>query len=385
MKPFSSFKFFLENKKKALLTFIVIILTVCAVSFITVLINSIYDTINQIYLNMFNKISIIYTTNSITGMPDNVVTKLKTSKDIEKLVPVFDMEDTSMKLAVGGNTSIPIAFTSTENQKEVMNRVGDTLKEGRLPNKNAYEIAVHWKLMNNKGWKLGQYVGSDVNDQEWLNGKYKIVGVLDGPSVLGVGGYSNWIDEHKKAGIFNEDKPAAYIIIPKSGKLSAVNKMLSGFDKKKVSIETYDFLEKEISGNMGGLSSTLTIIIVSIVLILSISTGALMYLIYTQRSDEFGILSAMGYRRSFVRSLIIREVTTLSIISWIFGMLFSYAFIQIFNNLVYLPKGTPLNFFCASAFYNTIIIPVMIAFFSIVPILLKLRRQDAITVIERRD
>lgn len=126
-----------------------------------------------------------------------------------------------------------------------------------------------------------------------MSGKYKIVGIIDGPSVTDIGGYSTRTDKYKKSGIIKSGRALAYAVIPKDGKRAELNKLLAGFDKKKVSIESYDYTKKIITKQFGRLSTTLTMIIVALVSILSISTGALMYLIYVQRSDEFGILSAM--------------------------------------------------------------------------------------------
>lgn len=385
MKPFSTFKFFTVNKKKGLLAFIVIILTVCAVSLITGLINSIFDTVNEVDLKMFEKFSIVYTSNMLTGLPKDTVDKLKSDKDIKELLAVDGVDFTDISLAIGGNTSIPVLFAPSESNKKMQQIVGDTLKQGRMPNSGAYEIVVHWKVMNNKGWKLGQKVGSDVNDDEYLNGKYKIVGVLDGPTVICFGGKTKSYDDYKKAGLIKKDKVYAYTVIPKDGKRNAVNKLIGSFDKKKISSDTYDSLKKDIDKSLSSLSGMLTAIIVIVVFILSISIGALMYLIYMQRSDEFGILAAMGYRRSFTRNLIIKEVTSLNLISWVFGMLLSVGMIVLLNIYVYTPKGTPLTVISVSVIENTLIIPVMVAVFSLLPILIKLRRQDAITIIERRD
>lgn len=89
--------------------------------------------------------------------------KLNSDKKIEKLIPLDDLEETTMNLAIGASTSIPIAFASVDNKKYLLDKIDDNIKEGRMPKQGAYEIAVHWKLMNNKGWKIGQYVGNDVD------------------------------------------------------------------------------------------------------------------------------------------------------------------------------------------------------------------------------
>lgn len=386
MKPFSALKFFAENKKKGLMTFLVLIFTVCAVALITTLINSIFDSVNETSMKLMENVSFVsYTSDTITGLPKDAVDQMKYSPNVDKLIPVDDFDYTSITLAIGGNTSIPIDFSKKEDSEEVLKRIGDTVKEGRMPDTDAKEIAVHWKVLNNKGWKLGQTVGSEVNEEENLAGKYKIVGILDGPSVMGFGGASYNREKWKNSGVIKGDAVLAYAVLPKQGKLDAVNKMLDGFDKKKLSVITYTSLKKEIDRSLSGLSTTMLSIIIIVVFILSISIGTLMYLIYLQRSEEFGILSAMGYRRSFIRRLIMKEVISLNLIGWAAGTLLSMGAIALLNNFIYLPKGTPMGLISIQSILYTLIIPLMVVCFSLLPILTKLHKQDPITIIERRD
>lgn len=386
MKPFSAMKFFAENKKKGFMTFIVLIFTVCAVALITSLINSIFDSVNETSMQLLENVSFAnYTSDTITGLPQDIVDKMKNSPDIDKLVEIDDFAYTNITLAIGGNTSIPISFSKKQNNELMLSKIGDSVKEGRMPDTGANEIAVHWKVMNNKGWKLGQMVGSDVNEDENLNGKYKIVGILDGPSVMGFGGNSIDLEKWVKNGVVKKGTVLAYAVMAKPGKLDTVNKMLDGFDKKKITVTTYTSLKKELDKALGGLSTTMLAIIIIVVFILSVSIGTLMYLIYLQRSEEFGILSAMGYRRSFIRRLIIKEVISLNFIGWCAGMLFSMGVIWLLNTYIYVPKGTPISLINIQSFLYTLIIPLMVACFSLLPILSKLHKQDPITIIERRD
>lgn len=385
MKPFSAFKFFVENKKKGVLTFVVIVLTVCAVSLITGLIRSIFDIVNEVDLKMFESISFVSPADALGGMPEAVTQKLKSDGDIKELLPVYDMGNTDFYMAIGGNTGIPVIFASPASEREYLSVTGDRVTQGRLPGDGAFELAVHWKVMNNRGWKLGQEIGSDVSDDENLNGRYKIVGVLDGPAVTVVGGASKNMAQYRKLGIDTGDNPLAYAVVPREGRREAVNAVLAGLNKKQAQIYTYDSMQKELQRDMGGMQSMLSLIVIVVVFILSLSMSALTYLVYAQRSEEFGILSAMGYRRSFIRGLILREVLSLNLVSWLIGLLGAVGMFALLNRLIYTAKGTPLALASADSVGYTLAIPLMVAVFSLLPILIKLRRQDAITVIERRD
>lgn len=83
MKPFSALKFFTENKKKGLMTFLVLIFTVCAVALITTLINSIFDSVNETSMKLMENVSFVsYTSDTITGLPKDAVEKMKNSPKI---------------------------------------------------------------------------------------------------------------------------------------------------------------------------------------------------------------------------------------------------------------------------------------------------------------
>jgi putative ABC transport system permease protein len=382
MKPFSALKFFKENKRKSVMTLVVLILSVCAISLITVLINSIPQTCSDTVLNPLEKFSIVYPLSGEYYLSDDAVTKLNANDDIERLIPA-DISDTSINLAIGGNTSVPVVFATKSDDEYLLDQLGDHIKQGRMPEDGKAEIAVQWQVMANKKWKLGQTVGSQKSPDEWMQGSYKIVGIIDGPNIAAVGTQSFRQTQYLKNG-FSMTKPIGYIIIPKAGKLHTVNKAIDDM-KSIVSFDTYESDKKMLDKALGGIQSTMTMIILIVVIILSISVATLMYLIYLQRSDEFGILTAMGYRKSFIRNLIIKEVASLVSISWLVGIALSFLMVYLLNIFVYNPDGNIIRMTGANVYTNTLTVPIMVSIFSAVPIILRLRRWDPITIIERRD
>ncbi len=382
MKPLSALKFFKENKRKALVSFIVLIFTVCAISLITVLINSMTGTIKDVNLKPFEYFSCVYPMDGEFFLKDSVVQKLKANEDIEKLIPA-DIGNTSITLSIGGNTSVPVAFMDKKDTQMLLDKMEDKVIEGRLPENNKSEVAVHWRILANKKLKVGDSIGSFKDKDEWLNGEYKIVGKLDGPSVLFVGSESFKLKQLKESK--EVIKPTGYLILPKEGRMDSLNKFLSSMDKSEANFETYNHLKDFIDEILKGLNSTIIAIIFIVIFILSISVGALMYVIYIQRSDEFGILYAMGYRRKYIQNLIIKEIMSLNIICWTVGLIFTYGVVCLLNKFVYNPKGDILNMFSLNVLGYTLIIPVMVGLFSILPIAMRLRKWDPVAVIERRE
>jgi len=382
MKPLTSLKFFKENKRKAIASFIVLIFTVCAISLITVLINSLIGTIKDLNLKPLEYLSVVSSMDGEFYLKDSVVNKLNDNPNVEELLPA-DFGNTSINLAIGGNSSVPVIFLKKSYYGILMDKMGDTIKEGRMPQESTNEIAVHWRIMANKKWKIGDTVGSFKDKNELLIGEYKIVGKIDGPNVIFIGTES-FKQKQLKANS-KVDKPTGYVIFPKKGKRDALNKFLSSINKTEANVFAYDETKKLIDTALKGINSTIVFIIFIVNFILSISVGALMYVIYIQRSDEFGILYAMGYRRSFIRNLIIKEIMSLNLICWTAGLIFTFGVIYLLNRFVYNPKGEILTIFSTNVLTYTLIIPIMVGLFSILPIAMRLRKWDPVAVIERRE
>jgi len=383
MKPFSTFKFFKENTRKGIVTFIVLILSICGISLITVIVNSIYDTVNSAW-EPFTKYSLVSKIDGDFYLNNSIVSSLKSSNNIEKLISC-DISYTNISLGIGGGSSSMYGIFAEKSDIEYyLSEIGDSIKEGYLPQNNTNEIAVHWRVMSSKKWKLGQIVGSNVNSDENLAGSYKIVGILDGPALTLVGTQTSNEKKYNENGL-KLNKPLCYAVFPKPGKLYSVNKSLDTLDKSKASVVDYSQIQKDMNESESSMNSTLLLIILIVVLILSISVGSLMYIVFLQRSNEFGILISIGYKRRFIYFLIFREILALNILSWITGMVITYFLVLFLNNTVYIPQGNILNFFNTRVFIYSLVVPIIVTLFSIPPIYLRMHKQDIITTIERRD
>jgi putative ABC transport system permease protein len=358
-------------------------LSVTVVSFITSLVTSIITDAMNANLKPYEYCSAVSKTSNELFIKDSVVNKIKSFPETKEVVNVID-SNTSFQ-ALMGNTSSPIYFITNENDlKEIMDITHMSLSEGRLPHGEEYEVALHESVLKNKNLKIGDYIGNDMQDDEWLPGKYKIVGSLKGEALIGFGNKSISAETYKNAGL-TTDKPMALIVVPKEGQMDKLNEKLDQIDKKQAMIYNYTSLKETIDSQIASMNILLQIIIFVVVFILSISVGALVFIIYIGRSDEFGILYAMGYRKSFINRLILKELTALSVVCWLLGYLLSMGMISALNHFVLASKGQTLYFFTSTGLINTLFIPVMVLICAAFPILRKFKKWDAIAVIERRD
>ncbi len=373
MRIFSGLKFFQENKKKSIVFLSVIVLAVCVVTIITILINMLIGTVQDYNVSPYQYFSTVITNDS-SEISNDVVTEAEQNKYIDNVLSI-NYDESLVKLVVGGYSRIPIFFLTPEDTDKLLKRTAVKIKEGRLPKVNSHEVALDWRLMANKGLKVGGKIGSLVDNDEVLYGEYTIVGSLAGKTMLSVGSdiYSQKISL----------KGMLLLHLEKNTE-KAEDYVESNFDDSKYLVTSYESQQKFVDDSFNSLKSVLVAIITAVAIILSISVGAFMYIIYVQRCDEFGIMIAIGYSRKFVRNLILKEVTLLNTFSWFIGVVLSLLIVLILNIFIYIPQGVSMNPFKINVLINTLIIPVISALMSIIPLMRYLKKTDPISVIERR-
>lgn len=383
MRPLSPLKFFVENKKRTLVIVIILVLSVAVVSFITSLVGSIIKDVLNANLKPYEYTSTVSRNPDELFIKDEVVEKITAFPETDKVIPVI--EDMTMFQALMGATSVPFYFITDEGELQQMMEIYHlVLAEGRLPAGDAFEVVLHENLLRNKKLSIGDDFGSDVQEDEWMKGQYKIVGTLQGDSLIGLGGKSRVAETYLNAGL-SMDQPMSLIVVPKPGQLDSLNEKLDQLDSKETTVTNYTSLKRMIDNQIASMNVILQIIIFVVVFILSISVGALVFIIYMGRSDEFGILFAIGYRKAFIKNLIIKELAALSSVSWVLGYVISMGMMYALNFFYLNGKGQGLYFFTSQGLINTLFIPVMVLICAAYPILRKLKKWDPIAVIERRE
>lgn len=380
VNPMSPAKFFIENKRKVTIIVITIILAVCAISLVSSLTGSLINSSKFIWIEPFEKYSLITPLQGEYFIKDSVVERIDKIEGTKKTIYI-DVDFTTISLPFGGNDNVPVYFMEKEDIEYVLAENRCKLIEGRLPDRNANEVILHWRIMSNKNLKIGDYIGSLADKGEVLAGKYKITGIIDGDAVLSFGGESYKEKQLKKIGEIKNKM--AILIFPENGS-STLNKELELVDGTDAKCYTYQQLKDKLEEQINGLNTTLLIIILVVVSVLSISVGALMYITYMQRTDEFGILYAIGYSKKYIIKKISKEIIYLNIFSWITGMILSFVFIFILNKTIYNPQGQVLTLFDFRELFFTLFIPIMVGVFSLYPIIRVLKKWDPISVIERR-
>lgn len=279
----------------------------------------------------------------------------------------------------------PMPFNLRAGRKEEMDfllgRVHARLMSGgRLPEPGTNEVAIHENIMKANGWSIGREFGVDVDEEDWMVGRFKIVGILAGPVPVGVCSFeylNNPLQYAFAAKLWERE-----IVVAKPGRTAEMNAFLRTFKEVKV----YDKARAVDDVTQGFDRIILVFRFISILLIVVVSfvVGLINNIFFAQRIDEFAVLLAIGHTQRRLFRMVAGETAAMMALSWGLGLALGLGIFAVFRETVMAPRGIPLPFWQPGAILVSLVLPLVAQAFAVVTVLGKLRRLDPVTIIERR-
>jgi ABC-type antimicrobial peptide transport system permease subunit len=262
----------------------------------------------------------------------------------------------------------------------LMDRTGARLKEGRLPESGTNEVALHENLMRANDWELGREFGVDVDEEDWMLGRFKVVGVLEGSTPLGLCSFEFLNNPLQYA--FSAKLWERVIIVAKPGRTAELNAWL----RTKKDVKAYDKTRAVADVTQGFDRILLVFRFISVLLIIVVSAvvGLLNSIFFAQRIDEFAILLAIGHPQRRLFRMVTGETAALMAFSWALGVGLAYLVYEGFRVFVLLPRGIPVPLWQPEPVLVSLVLPVVAQVFAGVTVIGRLRRLDPVTIIERR-
>ncbi len=201
------------------------------------------------------------------------------------------------------------------------------LVEGKLPIENKNEIIIPKRYALQNKLKIGDYIGSEVSSSYTIKGKFKVSGITDGPVMLGV------ISDNKEN--IPRDKVLKHSILYSVKDIKDKNLInyLSKDTPKNVLIMDYYSASKQIDSVIKSVNALSHMLNMIIIIVLCISLGNLNYINFLNRKYEFGVLLAIGYKKSTLYFKLWKEnchCMFIGIYSW-YIIKYSYCFYFKFN------------------------------------------------------
>lgn len=383
IRPLSPLKYYKENKKKAAVVVVTLFFAVFCISFITTIVNSIFSSAKDSNIAPLSKFTFIEPARGQTFLKQEAIDEIQAMDTVDTLYSVM-INNTSIT-TVMGNTSAPMIFLNNESDlNAVFEKCGLTLVDGRMPEVGSYEIIMHSSMMKNKGLKVGDKFGDEVDSSEWVTGTYTIVGEFTGASVIGIGTDNYYLNSLKESGVDTSKTSMYALAFPKDGYIDKMNDALDRVDAKTAFITSRNTVLESFDEQMQSINSILSLIILVVTFGMAVCVGALIMNFYGQRNNEFAILFAIGYNKKNIRRLVCGELAFISVLGWAVGYLFSFVSFIAIDQWLFAPLGQKMVFFSLSGLLYTLIVPLLVFLCAAVPVLRGLTKKDLVTVIERR-
>lgn len=375
------FKYYLSNKRRGISLIFVMALTVFSIYFVTSLVQSIFSTVEYSNIACLNDFSFVYPVGGSSFLSDETVEKIQKDDSVKKAYPIL-LEYTVIN-NIFGTTSGYAAFMEEADIKEIFNDYSLTVTEGRLPQKNSYELIMHDDMLKNKGLSVGDTFGSAVDDGEPIEGIYTITGAFSGNSYMAFGTKSYKQKELEELGLDFKNTTFGLLVTPKTD-LDTMNTMLDTMSHNEAAAMTLSYAQKTLKDNVSSIKFLMGVIAIVIAVSISAAVCIVLETTYNDRMEEFGILYAIGYKKSWLFRNIIAEIVVLVFISWILGLILSYGVLSLVAKSVFEPMGQMLSIVSIQSLLYTIIVMAVFVVVTILVTILKFAKKDLIAIIEMR-
>lgn len=375
------FKYYLSNKRRGISLIFVMALTVFSIYFVTSLVQSIFSTVEYSNIACLNDFSFVYPVGGSSFLSDETVEKIQKDDSVKKAYPIL-LEYTVIN-NIFGTTSGYAAFMEEADIKEIFNDYSLTVTEGRLPEENSYELIMHEDMLKNKGLSVGDTFGSAVDEGEQIDGKYMITGAFSGDSYMAFGTKSYRQKELEELGLDFQNTTFGLLVTPKTD-LDTMNNMLDTMGHDETAAMTLSYAKETLQENISSIKFLMFVIVIVIAVSISAAVCIVLETIYNDRMEEFGILYAIGYKKSWLFRNIIAEIVVLVFISWILGLILSYGVLSLVAKSVFEPMGQMLSIVSIQSLLYTIIVMAVFVVVTILVTILKFAKKDLIAIIEMR-
>lgn len=363
-------------------------ISVFLIAAIVTLLNSVDTTIRANYGSV-RRYSLL-TPQLSADVPPAVLAKARTFPGIKSVI--VGMPYIAPIKTVFGEMPIPIYGLTSADMPRLVEATGNTLVEGRYPKVNEPEITLSRLWANNFHLKVGQMWHPDSERFPTITEPQKVVGILEGGELLAIADKT-----YLELTLPSIVQRPSYLFVPTSleklGALSARMRALTerpqiyGFkrdDVRYVRVFTFDALVNELRRSLAFLYRFLAIADVLVIGAVALLAGFLANIFFEQRLGEFGLLSALGFRRERLAKRLVIETGTLVLVAWGLGLGLTTLLFELLDLFYMTPNGLIVAKIGLDAFVYTFPIPLIVGVASLATVLSRLYRVDPIEIMERR-
>jgi len=175
------------------------------------------------------------------------------------------------------------------------------------------------------------------------------------------------------------------LVVPKAGQQTVVEAWLEEtIASDEIGIRTFTTMERDYRLGLWAFLVLFGIIEAVIAVVAAIALAILSNIFFIQRRDEFGILHAMGHRRSWLVFRTAKESASVVFAAWLLSVGLGGIGLLVMKMALFVPKGMSFNIFNPAPWVYTSILPLTVILASSSLISRTFRRLDPVSIIERR-
>jgi ABC-type antimicrobial peptide transport system permease subunit len=381
-RPLSSLTFYLRHRRRGLLMILGTAIMVVGITFPVFLLSAMTDAILP-YMDYLQHVSVVAPSHA--ELDPGVVGQVGSCEAVARIIPAVRL-GMQMVIPPGGATDVTVYGVSEADLPILLDLFEMQVQKGRLPRPRTNEIVLSAAIITNRGLHVGDVVGGDTDTGDTLiidnlPTEMVITGILspDRPWI----GFASF--EYLRSHELTASRNPRLLLIPRQGQKPALDRWLEqNIDPAQARIITYDLRERDYREQTTSLALTFALLECMIAAVAAVALATLNHIFFTQRREEFGVLSALGRSRRWLVLRTMAETGSVIGTAWLAGAVMCGIGLAGMQSLVYAPRGLPIDLFNLTPWLMTTPVPLAVALASAGTIGWVLTRLDPVAVIERR-
>ncbi|MBP5490143.1 MAG: hypothetical protein J6Y10_06055 [Lachnospiraceae bacterium] len=382
----SATKYIKNNKRTCFVLILALALTFMAMYVIAYIMSATVESVKPITLELPKHIALANVTYGSLGVNradypdqesyenagsqarDEFCKRLESDPDVEKVY--FIQTLMAGYVGVVGGVGFNFPLVPPEQVPEVLAHVGAKLTEGRLPADDG-EVLIDERILRNGGMKVGDWFQKDSYGEV-----FKIVGAIRSDEMACVGtprGYYNsgWFITV----LCNENScdftklAAKYGVTPSEADGDVIDDIVTN----------RDLYEHDVADSV---EATVAVIMLVTMIFLSISMIVAYVSFMRNRVNEYCLYVSIGYSRSEIYGMIMREMMLMFTAGILLGAAFSVGCIKVLEGIVIEPKGLVAKVFMKDQLLRILGAFVMIIGVLQIPVIVSVYKIKTIDLIE---
>lgn len=375
--PLAPSVFLLRNSGKSLPLIGVIVLAILLIAGIVSIMNSIPLSIRTTYGYSKNYLGV--TPRGNNAMTPILRAAIEGGSPVE-LDPVMVCRANNMEVkSIVGPWPFVVIGLGQEDMRRYVQRLGGGEVVGRFPKRGASEAIVSEPVARNLGKKLGDVLIGPDDPNNYSPQRVKIVGIIKMKPWMALVP----IEYHR---IYHFPPIDLLIVMAKNpAEQDTLDRWAyEKFKGQQARIFAYYRMEKETDDMFKILYSILNVVIALLVVVITLMMAMLMNIYQGQRTQEFGLLQAIGFSRRVLLRRVLTETAIVMVVGWGLGVVVALGLLFVVRQTLFEPRAFMLDPFDPLAYLYTLPVPIAIFVTASVTIAARFRKFDPVGVVERR-